>query len=166
MILLGVNRLMSAEKLADGESPDSANAFFYKDKIGLLGPRKGVSVFNAAPYANDVTGLIPFYVGVIRKFIVPLDSGALTVVTSPFANPAAGVLPAKTRLFLANPLSLSLSFPDLTGSAQQLFASGAVLGPFASGEITGIMVPMPSFSVSWSGPGDATLEATLTVTVL
>jgi len=162
----GINRLNSADKLKAAESPDTSNAFFYKGKDGLLGPRKGRAVFNSTPYANTAMGIVPFYVGGVRKFIVPIDSGALTVNDAPFDNPEEGGPSGKSALYLAAPLTLTLSYSTASDSASQLFADSATLGPYESGQAVGALVEFPTFSVSYSGPGDAELDIAATIALL
>lgn len=154
----GINKRVDDAELAEGESPDSANAYFAKNKLQSLGPRKGRSFFNSSAYASSVRGIIPFRVtGMTPEIVLGLNDGSLRPVDAPFAYPLQTAPTGSIVMPLTGNSAVNITYPDTdeNGSAQPV--TGLLVTPLDI-----LLLPRPSYGVSgWTESGGLTSTVTL-----
>ena len=156
----GINKRVDDAELADGESPDSSNAYYPNNKLQSLGPRKGKRFFNSTAYAGAVRGIIPFRVtGMTPEIVLGLNDGSLRPVDAPFAYPLIGAPTNQRVIELDGTPTVSAVYPD-TDENGFSWAPVSPNSPIAVGDT--ILVPRPTYgTTSWAesaGVSSVTLD--------
>ena len=74
----GLNKRIDDAAIKDGESPDSSNASYADNTLGLLGPRKGRRFIAQPAWGRNITGLIPYVQpNGTRRVVVGTADGSL-----------------------------------------------------------------------------------------
>lgn len=166
MIWKGLNLVDSDTQMDAGESPDSSNSAHYDGKLGLLGPRKGVSAFNSTAYGSTLKSAFPFRIGKLRYIIYTATDGSATQVSAPLANWA---LPSYDYGMTGRHEAKTLG--DLNGTVTLLNTPLEVTADFEDGTIVltgsdGVpasALKAPNVTISTTGTGTATNNVTLKI---
>lgn len=110
-VFLGLNNRRASPDLTDGESPNTANAFFVDGRIGQIGPRKGRTA--GAPFGDVLSGRLRLLLpsGVVRSIVATNNGDVLEgeqtqvggITNYLTGNAATGKTQDTTSLTLTNP---------------------------------------------------------------
>lgn len=141
----GINKRADDAAIQEGESPDASNAFFAKNTLGLLGPRKGKRFIAQPAWGRNITGLIPYIPGNgTRRVIVGTADGSLVDWDGESAvTTQLYVTGGSTKAITG--CSLTLTAPSTTTSGTFTFDDASTITPDKA-----MLAALESFSEGFS----------------
>ena len=149
MLWRGINKRLGASDTQDGMSPDSLNSGHFEGQVGLLGPRPGVTFFNATAYASASMGLIPFILPGARSILVGSTDGAITVVDAPLPLQSSATYAQGVNFQAVALPELSVTYPATTDEEQATFAGSQTFATALNNRA--VLFPMPKIDSSSGG---------------
>lgn len=150
-VFLGLNTRRASSDITDGESPDTANAFFSYGRIGQIGPRKGKTA--GSPYGDVLSGrmrlLLPS--GIVRSIVATNNGDVLEGEQSQVGGITNYLTGDAASGIAQSPASLVLTNPDTSGYTTSTFGGSETYDADDSIMISwGLAIAMVGVG-AWSG---------------
>ena len=129
----GLNTRAGSVDLGPGESPALTNAFFHEGRLGIIGPRPGRKVVNAAAYSEDVMGRAKYLrPGGTYRQIVALNNGDAIEGDQSGQSAPTLYLTGSTATALAQNTGITLTYPSTLATQLTTFSNASTYDPDAS----------------------------------